>query len=91
MRALVPILCLLLAGCCKPELIRVPGPVEYRDKLVVQPIPAELLEEHPVATGQLSECPFVASQRKAELTKCNSDKKALRDRAIIDPADRRPH
>ncbi len=72
---------LLLAACCpKPQTIRVPGPVEYRDRLVVEPIPAELLREHPVATGPLAVCPQVAAARRAELEACNADKAALRAR-----------
>jgi hypothetical protein len=67
-------------SCTKRETIRVPGPVEYRDRLVVEPIPAELLREHPVATGPLAVCPQVAAARRAELEACNADKAALRAR-----------
>lgn len=70
----------MLAGCCKPEVIREPGPVEYRDRLVVEPIPADLTNEHPIAEGPLSACPQVAAQRKSELIECNADKAALRGR-----------
>lgn len=72
-------LCLLLTGCCSPEIIREPGPIVYRDRLVTQPIAPELLEPHPIATGPLSECPDVARARKAELEACNADKAALRE------------
>lgn len=80
MRALLLIaVCLLLAACCpKPQTIRVPGPVEYRDRLVVQPIAPDLLREHPIATGDVAECPRVARQRRAELEACNADKQAIR-------------
>ena len=73
-------ICATLAACCKPDTIRLPGPVEYRDRLVVQPIPAELLREHTIATGSIAECPRVAAQRRSELEACNADKAALRAR-----------
>lgn len=73
------IICLLLTGCCAPEIIREPGPVVYRDRLVTQPIPPELLRPHPIATGPLSQCPDVAAARKAEIEACNADKEALRE------------
>lgn len=77
MRALI--LLPLLAACCPtPQTIRLPGPVEYRDRLVVQPIPAELLREHPIATGGVAVCPQVASSRRVELDACNGDKRAIR-------------
>lgn len=71
-------LTVVLAGCCKPEVITRPVPVETV-RLVVQPIPAELLRDHPVATGPLAECPKVAAARRAEIDACNADKRALRD------------
>lgn len=71
------ILALALAGCCpKPEATR-PVIVET-ERFVVQPIPAQLLRDHPVATGPLAECPQVASARRAELEVCNADKRAIR-------------
>jgi hypothetical protein len=73
---------LAVAGCsrwCKPEIIRVPVEVE-RVRTVVEPIPAELLRHHPVATGDLAHCPQVAAQRRAELEACNTDKRAIKDR-----------
>lgn len=67
---------LMLAGCCpKPGATR-PVIVET-ERLVAQPIPAELLRDHPVATGPLAECPQVASARRAELEACNADKRAI--------------
>ena len=71
---------LLLAACVPTRTVMVPGPVEYRDRIVVQPIPGQLLQEHDVATGPLSACPDVAAARKRELERCNADKRALRDR-----------
>ena len=68
---------LALAGCCpKPEATR-PVIVET-ERLVVQPIRAELLREHPVAVGPLAECPQVAAARRAEVEACNADKRAIR-------------
>lgn len=68
---------LMLAGCCRnPEATR-PVIVET-ERLVVQPIPAQLLRDHPVATGPLAECPQVAAARRTEIEACNADKGALR-------------
>lgn len=67
----------LLAACGRPEIIRVPGPVEYRDRIVIQPIAPDLLRPHPIAEGPLRECPAVASARRAELQACNADKSAI--------------
>ena len=79
LRVCTVVAALILAGCCKPELVRVPVEVEV-ERRVVEPIPPELLQPHPVATGQLSECPDVARARRAELEQCNADKAALRAR-----------
>ena len=76
--AWIVIACALAVAGCKPQVIRVPGPVEYRDRLVVQPIPPALLSEHPITTGPLSACPAVAAARRAELEACNADKAAIR-------------
>lgn len=64
-------------GCAR-ELVRVPGPVEYRDRLVLRPVPPELLLDHPIAVGGVAQCPQVAAQRRIELERCNADKSALR-------------
>jgi hypothetical protein len=83
MRVLLIIVLLItttgFTSCGKRETIRVPGPVEYRDRLVVQPVPPDLLREHPIAVGDIAECPRVASQRRAEIEACNADKRAVRD------------
>lgn len=71
-----------LAGCCKPQLIRVPVQVETV-RPVVEPIPAELLRLHPaedVPASELHRCPEIARQRLDELRACNDDKRALRAR-----------
>lgn len=78
MRAIFVVSMLLLAGC-NPQVRYLPGPVEYRDRIVVEPVNGDLLKEHPIAEGPLSQCLAVASERKLELQKCNSDKKAIRD------------
>jgi len=81
MRLLAVLLIVVLSAgftSCRREVIRVPGPVQYRDRLVVEPIAAELLNEHPIASGTLSECPRVAAQRRSELRECNADKAAIR-------------
>ena len=76
--AIVAIAALLLAACAPTRTVLVPGPVEYRDRLVVQPVPDALLRPHDIATGDLSQCPTVAAQRAAELRACNADKAAIR-------------
>jgi hypothetical protein len=82
MRAVLIILMLLtttgFTSCGKRETIRIPGPVEYRDRIVVEPIAPELLREHPIATGPIAVCPQVAAARRFELEACNADKAALR-------------
>lgn len=81
-RLLIAAVAAAAAGCCpKAEVIRLPGPVEYRERLVYVPIPSELTEQHEIATGPLSECPQVAAKRKAELQACNADKRATRELA----------
>lgn len=77
MRALL-IAALMLTACTRTVTVTKPVPVEVV-RNVVQPIPAELLQPHPVSTGPLAECPRVASERKAEIEKCNADKAALRE------------
>lgn len=79
MRILCAVIAAGLVLGCKTETIRVPGPVEYRDRLVVQPIPSQLLEEQKVATGKLSECPDVAAARKRSLEQCNAQLRAIKD------------
>lgn len=71
---------LALTACATqaPTVITRPVYIE-RDRLVVQPIPADLLREHAIAEGPLSQCPSVAAARRAELAACNADKAALRD------------
>lgn len=76
--AVIALAALLLAGCAPTRTVLVPGPVEYRERLVVQPVPDRLLREHPIADGDLSQCPTVAAQRRAELRACNADKAAIR-------------
>jgi hypothetical protein len=86
MRALIflaaaAIACALSACAPPPQIITRPVYID-RPRNVVQPIPAELLREHPIAEGlRPSECLSVAAQRKAELMACNGDKAALRARA----------
>lgn len=77
-------LALALAACAPPpQIITRPVYID-RPRNVVQPIPAELLREHPIAESlRPSECPAVAAQRKAELMACNGDKAALRARADV--------
>lgn len=75
-----------LAGCActgarppaaVPVVVEVPA-------LRVEPIPADWLEAHPVATGPLADCPDVAKARREELQECNRDKAKLRQRSGIE-------
>lgn len=68
---------LLLAACCPTTTVTKPVIVEV-ERLVVDPVPAELLIERPVAFGKVSECPTVAAQRRAELVACNAQLSAIR-------------
>lgn len=85
-RRLLLILILLapvaLSGCarCRPVVIREPVDVPVYVR-VVEPIPDELLREHPAdeAPGsQLHRCPEIARARLVELRACNADKAAIR-------------
>lgn len=68
----------LLSGCCwKRHEVARPVYIET-DRLVVQPIPRELLREHEIPIGPLSDCPSVASARKSEIQACNADKAGIR-------------
>lgn len=72
---------LALAACatrpvCEP--VRIPVEVEVI-RNVVQPVPAELLRQHPVETGPLSRCPQIAAARGDELRACNRDKALIRE------------
>lgn len=75
-------LSLALTACatrpvCEP--IRVPVVVE-KEVVRIEPIPAELLREHPEATGDQRHCPKVARHNLEQLRACNDDKRLLRER-----------
>ena len=55
----------------KPQIV-------YVDRYVYVPIKEALTDPHPIAEGPLAECPAVAAVRKAELVKCNADKRGIR-------------
>ena len=81
-RFLLVALAAILTGCAsKPicEPVRIPVEVEVI-RNVVQPVPPELLRQHPVETGPLSRCPQIAQMRGDELRRCNSDKALIRER-----------
>jgi len=75
----VCLLAVLALTACTPDPLYITRPV-YIDRVqqVVQPIPAELLQPHPIAEGLPSQCPSIAAQRRAELDACNADKAAIR-------------
>jgi hypothetical protein len=77
MVAAVALLALTACATSQPQVISYPKYID-RPRNVVQPIPAELLRDHPIAEGPPSQCPSVAAQRRAELNACNADKAALR-------------
>lgn len=81
-RLVLALVLVTLAGCCKPEIIRVPVEIETV-RTVIEPIPAELLRLHPAeeaSPADLHRCPEIARQRLDELRACNDDKRALRER-----------
>lgn len=69
----------LMAGCTKIEYVKVPGPVEYRDRLVVQPIDSTLLRTPPIPSGKVSECHEVAAERKELLKSCHASLEIIRN------------
>ena len=79
MRAVVILAAAALTACATPAPQIITRPV-YIDRVtsVIQPLPPELLADHPIAEGSPSQCPGVAAQRRAELVVCNADKAALR-------------
>lgn len=73
--------CAWLRPTCEP--LRVPVYIEV-EKPVIQPIPSELLQEHPEHTGSLRDCPDIAQSNLDELRACNKDKSLIRDRNRVD-------
>lgn len=71
------LMALVIPACCPVPAKPVPVVVEV-ERIVVQQIPAELLGEQPVMTGPLSECPWVAGQRKEAVHRCNAQLRAIR-------------
>lgn len=59
------------ATIIKPQIV-------YVDRYVYVPIKEALTDPHPIAEGPLAVCPSVAAARKAELVKCNADKRGIR-------------
>jgi hypothetical protein len=80
-RLLILIACLALASCAgvkpMPEILHEPDLVEVEKRIFV-PIDGALLVEHPITEGPIRACLAVAADRKAELAKCNADKRAIR-------------
>lgn len=78
-RPLIGMVGLLLAACCPaPVKPIIPAPVVIEvERLVVQPVDADLLHEQPETHGTLSECPSVASERLASLRQCNGQIRAI--------------
>ncbi len=73
---LLAIAAILLGGCAnkaaKPDLpgeVLVKPTIVYVDRYVYVPIKAELTRTEPIAEGPLSQCPAVAADRKAALTR----------------------
>lgn len=76
---LIPALFLLAACNPAPRVITRVQMVEVPVVTVLH-VDDALTEQHPIATGPLRECPFVARARSAELEACNADKSAIRAR-----------
>ena len=73
-------LLILLAGCAgRQEVITPPPKVEYRDRLVVQPIAPELLVEGEIAEGPPSEVFNVAARRRIELERVNANLRTIKE------------
>jgi len=72
-----------LSACsriCPVRVVEVPVPVPEIVR-VVEPVPADLLRDHPADEAPASElhrCPDIAHQRLDELRRCNADKAAIR-------------
>lgn len=66
----------LVTACSGGATVYEPVPVSA-DYLVYVPVPPELTEPLPVATGPLRDCPTVAKARAAALAQCNADRAAV--------------
>lgn len=75
--AVLVLIALASVACCPRTEITRPVVVEV-ERHIIEPTPADLLRDHSIATGRVSECPRVARERRAALEACNADKAALR-------------
>lgn len=70
---------LLLAGCGTTRIQYVDRPVEVIvERKVYVDVPDELVPVYPIATGPLSQCPIVASDRRLTLEQANANSTAIR-------------
>lgn len=81
--ALILAICLLLTACpgmTKPDLPQgaITPTVVFVDRHIYVTIPPALTAEQPIASGPLSQCPDVASNRKAALRKVNAQLREIR-------------
>ena len=61
-----------------PPAVVVKPEVVFVDRYIYVSVDRDLTRQHPIAEGPLSMCPDVARARKAELQKCNADKREIR-------------
>lgn len=77
--ALIASVAFFVSACCWKQGHDITRPIVIeKDRLVLQPVPSDLLREHPVSYGPLSECPRVAADRREQLDACNADKAGIR-------------
>ena len=72
------ILTFLLAGCCPRQEVTRPVIIE-KDRIVVELVRDELLQEQEVVSGPLAQCPEVAAARRVALETCNGQLRAIKE------------
>ena len=72
------IIALVLVGCCPRQEVTRPVIIE-KDRIVVELVRDELLQEQEVVSGPLAQCPAVAAARKAALETCNGQLRAIKE------------
>jgi hypothetical protein len=78
MARITVILACVLAGCC-PLKERTRPVIIEKDRIVVELVRDELLQEQEVVSGPLAQCPAVAAARKAALETCNGQLRAIKE------------
>lgn len=78
MARITVILACVLAGCY-PLKERTRPVIIEKDRIVVELVRDELLQEQEVVSGPLAQCPAVAAARKAALETCNGQLRAIKE------------